>query len=168
MKEKAQAPRRNIVKWAAISVWAIFALLIAAAVLGKKQRLASAPDWVRSMRASCELYSDESNPMAKRALVDDAISLLSAAQVQLQDGKITEVGENGNGTARLEIEYAGATLLAPSISKGDPIYGVVASLHDGDCATFSAAGFRPSSILERNKICDLDYLIAITEIRPCR
>ena len=66
-----------------------------------------------------------------------------------------------------KIEFVTESLFEP-IYAGEKVYRQVENLQENSCVNFSISKLRPSSVLERSKVCDLEYFAGFTNVEPCK
>lgn len=73
----------------------------------------------------------------------------------------------GGGGLTLEVRVGEATFengVFSGIEAGSPVYQQAANLQEGQCVIVSGTVESAASVLERSKVCDLDYYVAWSSV----
>lgn len=152
------------------------------AVVGSPPRLSAAaiwakPEaqlpWVSAVKTNCTAYDAAPNEIKKSDIFNANQNLLASADAPGIVGTLKQLSTNEGGSRlTLEVKVGDMELtqgIKPfsAIARGTPIYIAATNMTEGSCILFSAKNFEPGSVLERSKVCDLDYNVEFTSVSPC-
>jgi hypothetical protein len=133
-------------------------------------------DFAESMTAHCKRYDAQPNDIKRSAVFREMESYVKGVRFTGALGELATLGTSqGGSTLRLKVvspssrgklEFSTESVFAP-IRRGSRVYKQASELVEGKCVKFSAKGLEPSSMMERSKVCDLDFFARFTEIGPC-
>jgi hypothetical protein len=135
----------------------------------QREEVAAAIPWLLGARQNCESYDAAPNDIQRSAIFNENEALIVG---QL----LTEVRANldvlstgqGGGSLTIVVTAGGARFSnLGTIGADSPVYTAASSLSTGQCVVVSGQVTAASSVLERSKVCDPDYNVRWTAIRPC-
>jgi len=138
---------------------------------GPMQEVTQMP-WIGLVQGNCDAYKAAPNDIKKSAIYNETIETLKGVSISGSQGKLTNLRTNQGGSMLdIGIDVGRASFknkaLFSTIKKGSPIYEAASNMTEGQCVIFSAEKVEPASVVERSKVCDLDYYVEFTELRAC-
>lgn len=130
--------------------------------------------WIQKQKELCQTYDAALNEIKQSAIFRETIVLLHRSSVENGKGVLERIRTNQGGSELSivvkvgnSIEFANSGLTEP-IYAGSTVYQQVENLQENSCVNFSISKLRPSSVLERSKVCDLEYWAVFTNVEPCK
>lgn len=128
--------------------------------------------WIGLMQGNCGRYRAAPNEIKKSAIFRENEQLIEESSLSNVTGKLAVLStDQGGDTLTLHVRVGEAIFktgpFTSPIAKGSPIYETATDMREGDCVVFSAEKLRAASLVEQSKVCDLDFMVNITDLRTC-
>ena len=104
-----------------------------------------------------------------------ATALLKKQSVKDVRGTLTKLSTLQGGkevTIKIEVEGPAGNVtfdtgMSNWLKRGTAVYNQIGELAEGQCVVFSAKNLDPASLLEKSKVCDWDFHVKFTQVKPC-
>jgi hypothetical protein len=128
--------------------------------------------WVSQVRQNCEAYRAAGNEIQKSRIFREHEALVKAQSVREVRANLSRLETNQGGsvvflTAEIGDDVEFATDVFSGVRRGTPVYDQASNLQEGQCVLVSGRVVGPNSVIEENKVCDLEYFFRFSAIRPC-
>jgi hypothetical protein len=138
----------------------------------RQREAASALPWVAQVQENCQRYEAAPNDIKKSDIFNANEAFIAGQRVDGALGQLTRLRTSqGGGSLELAVKVGSATFQTGSvfstISRDNPVYAQAADLSEKQCVRVSGQVRSAASIVERSKVCDLDYYLDFESIEPC-
>jgi len=123
--------------------------------------------FVSQVQGNCSRYDAAPNDIQKSQIFNENQSLIRNQRLSFQ-GTLGALETNQGGSmATVRVDGGGAHFTERNIMNGLPLYTAVSNMSVGDCVQTSLRITQPNSLVERSKVCDLDYVVDFEAITAC-
>jgi hypothetical protein len=137
-----------------------------------KQQAAAALPWIAQVQDNCRRYEAAPNDIQKSEIFNENEEFIAAQRLDGVRGELSRLSTSqGGATLELAVTVGAATFktgsLFQTIDRGDPVYEQASQLSKGQCVRLSGRVRDAASVMERSKVCDLDYHLDFESIEAC-
>lgn len=127
--------------------------------------------WIATVQANCSRYQSAPNDIQKSAIFNENERLIRGQELSDIEGELTALRtDQGGETLRLEVDVGDVHFETDGfggIPRRSPIYQAASTMREGQCVRISGRVTEAASVVERSKVCDLDYRLSFSSIGPC-
>jgi hypothetical protein len=120
----------------------------------------------------CVRYEAAPNDIKKSEIFNENEAFIAEQRLDGVNAELTRLyTSQGGGSLELTVQLGAAEFktgsLMNTIRRGDPVYDQASELTKGQCVLVSGRVRGAASVVERSKVCDLDYYLDFESIEPC-
>ena len=127
--------------------------------------------WIDTVRANCARYEAAPNEIRKSEVFNENEQFIGGTQLSDVQGTLESMRTSqGGGGLTIKVAVGAATFAngpLDGIGSSSPLYQAAGDLVEDGCVQFSATVRGAASVVERSKVCDLDYYVDWTSVGPC-
>jgi hypothetical protein len=128
--------------------------------------------WLPTVHANCERYQAAANEIQQSAIFRENERFVTGKELRNVTGTLDTLStDQGGDGLTLAVKVGDDVDLSTDVSHPIPlrsaVYQQASVLAEDQCVVFSATVLGASSMMEESKVCDTEYVVRFSSIRPC-